>query len=65
MLEPEAENGRAVVVADFLLLGVEAHALPDYGGFGTGRAPDGEGHLETHGEDPLRELVGAGAEGVL
>lgn len=65
MAEPEAPDGRGEVVAHPLLLGVEAHALADDGGLGAVRAPDGEGHLEAHGEDAVRgELGGAVAEGV-
>lgn len=64
MLHAEAEHGRAVVVTDFLFLGVEAHALPDNGGFRAGTAPDGKGHLEAHGQDTLVRFAGAVAESV-
>lgn len=65
MSEAEAPDGRGVVVADALLLGVEAHALADDGGLGAVRAPDGEGHFEAHREDAVgAEFGGAGAEGV-
>lgn len=65
MAEAKAPDGRGVVAARALLLGVEAHALADDGGPGAVRAPDGEGHLEAHGEDAVgRELGGAVAERV-
>lgn len=66
MAEAKAPDGRGVVVSRALLLGVEAHALADDCGLRAGRAPDGEGHLEAHGEDAVGgELGGAVAEGVL
>lgn len=65
MAETKAPDGRGVVVACALLLGVEAHALADDCGLRAVRAPDGEGHLEAHGEDAMGgELGGAVAEGV-
>ncbi|KFY38897.1 hypothetical protein V494_04167 [Pseudogymnoascus sp. VKM F-4513 (FW-928)] len=65
MLESKRPDGRGVVHPDFALLSVEAHALPDDGGFWAGRAPDWEGHLEADGEDAEVRFGGAGAEGVL
>ena len=45
----KAVNRRGVVIADFLLLGVEAHALSDDGLVRfAGRAPDRERHLEAY-----------------
>lgn len=50
MFHPETEYRGGIVVADFLLLGVEANALPDYGLVGgAGCAPDCEGHFEADG----------------
>lgn len=66
MAEAKAPDGRGVVASCALLLGVEAHALADDGGLRAGRAPDGEGHFEAHGEDAVGgELGGAVAERVL
>ena len=53
-----------MVVPDLLLLGVEADALADDGGFCAGGAPDREGHFEADGQDALGDLRGAGAESV-
>lgn len=65
MPEPKTPYRRRKVISHALLLGVEAHALADDGGLGAVRAPDGEGHLEAHGEDAVGgELGGAVAEGV-
>ena len=64
MLHAERPYRRAVVVADFLLFGVEAHALADDGGFGAVGAPDGKGHFEAHGEDALVGFAGSVAEGM-
>lgn len=65
MPEPKTPHGRRKVVPHALLLGVEAHALADDCGLRAVRAPDGEGHLEAHGEDAVGgELGGAVAEGV-
>lgn len=58
MLELECPDGRAVVVAELLLLGVEAHALADDGVRFAGVAPDREGHFEAH---RLRTVVAKGA----
>lgn len=64
MLDAETPDGGGVVIAYFLLLGVEAHALPDDLFGRAGRAPDGEGTFETHGKDSFGlEFAGAGAEG--
>jgi hypothetical protein len=48
VLELELPDGRAVVGADLLLLGVEAHALADDGVRFAGVAPDCEGQFEAH-----------------
>lgn len=65
MPEPKTPYRRRKVVSRALLLGVEAHALADDCGLRAVRAPDGEGHLEAHGEDAVGcELGGAVAEGV-
>ncbi len=65
MLDRERPHGGSVVVPDFLLLGVETHALADEGRGRAVGAPDCEGHLEAHDEDAVGgELGGAGAEGV-
>lgn len=65
MPKPKPPHGRRKVVSHALLLGVEAHALADDCGLRAVRAPDGEGHLEAHGEDAVGgELGGAVAEGV-
>ena len=48
-----------MVISDLLLLGIEADALADDGGFGAGGAPDGEGHFEANGEDALTGLAGS------
>ena len=65
MLESEAPDRRGVVVADLLLLGVEADALPDDVLRLAGGAPEGEGALEAHGQDALGfEFSRARAEGV-
>jgi len=53
-----------VIIPDLLLLGVEAHALADDGGFGAGGAPDGKGHFEADSEDALAGLASAVAEGM-
>lgn len=53
-----------MVIADFLLFGIEADTLADDGGFGAGSAPDGEGHLEADGEDALTGFASAGSEGM-
>ncbi|KFY42760.1 hypothetical protein V495_04353 [Pseudogymnoascus sp. VKM F-4514 (FW-929)] len=65
MFNPKRPDRGRVVHPNFLLLGVETHALPDYGGFGAVRAPDWEGHFEAHGEDAEVGFGAAGAEGVL
>lgn len=62
MFERKSVNRTRVVVSDFALRGVEAHALADDGGLGTGVAPDGEGELEANGEEA--GLGGTDAEGV-
>ena len=49
MLEPKLPDRRAVVIPDLLLLGVEAHALPDDGVRFARVAPDREGHFEADG----------------
>lgn len=54
-----------MVIAHFFLLGVEADALTDDSGFGTGGAPDWEGHFETNCEDALIGFACTGAEGML
>ena len=64
MLHPETEHRRRMVVADFLLLGIEAHALADDGRFRARGAPDGERHLEADGQDALGGFSRARAEGV-
>ena len=64
MLDAERPHRRAVVHPDLLLLRVEPHALPDQRFRAAGRAPDGEGQLEAHFEDPLPQFAGARAEGV-
>lgn len=66
MAEAEAPYCGGVVAADAALLGVEAHALADDGGFRAGLAPDGEGHLEAYDEAAagFGELGGTGAERV-
>ena len=52
MFECEAKYGCAEVVADFLLLGIEADALADNRRVRlTGGAPNGEGEFEADGED--------------
>lgn len=52
MFHPKTEYGRGIVVSDFLLFGVEAYALSNYGFVGgAGCAPDCEGHLEADGWD--------------
>lgn len=53
-----------MVVADFLLFGIEADALADDGGFWACRTPYGKGHLEADGEDALGAFTSAGAERV-
>lgn len=52
----ETPYRRAVVVSDFLLLGVEAYALSDNGGWCAVVAPYAEGPLEAHSEDPLGDF---------
>jgi len=64
VLHAETPDGRAVVIPDFLFLGIEAHALADDGGWAAVRAPYGEGEFEADGENALGELVGALAERV-
>lgn len=54
-----------MVVAHFLLLGIEANALAYDGGLRAGGAPDGKGHFETDGQNALARLASTGAEGVL
>ena len=52
MFESEAKYWCAEVVADFLLLGIEADALADDGRVGTaGGTPYGKGEFEADGED--------------
>jgi hypothetical protein len=51
------------VVADLLLLGVEALALGDV--LAALEAPDIEGHLEADDQDALADLLGALAQRVL
>ena len=53
-----------MIVSDLLLLGIEAHALADDGGFGASGAPDGEGHFKANGENALAGLTSAVAEGM-
>ncbi len=53
-----------MVVADFVLLGIEADALADDGGFWTCGTPYGKGHLEADGENALSGFTSAGAERV-
>lgn len=64
MLHAEGIDGSGVVVAHFLLLSVEAHALADDGGFRAGGAPDRKGHFEADGQDTLGDVFGTRAEGV-
>ena len=64
MFHAEAEDGCRVIVANFLLLGVEADPLADDGGFGAGRAPYGEGHLKAYSENTLTGLAGAVPKGM-
>lgn len=63
----KAVDRSRVVVANFFLLGVEAHTLTDYDGVGFAvRAPYGEGHLEAHDERTCCvEVARARAERVL
>lgn len=50
MFHPETEYRGGIVIAYFLLLGIEAHALPNYSFVGgAGCAPDCEGHFEADG----------------
>ena len=64
MFHPEAENGRAIVIPNFLFLGVESNALTDDGGLGASGTPYGKGHFEADGKDPLSGFSGANAEGM-
>ena len=65
MLEPETPERGRVIIPDLLLLGVEPHALADDLLRLAGRAPDGKGAFEAHGEEPLAfQFARAGAEGV-
>ena len=51
-----------MIVADFLLLGVEAYTLTDDCRFRACGAPDSKWHLKAYGEDTLSRLAGTGAE---
>ena len=53
MLEAEAPDRRAVVVAHLFLLRIEPHTLPDDLLRRAVRAPDREGAFEPHRQDPL------------
>lgn len=53
-----------MVVADFLLLGVETYTLADDGGRTAVITPHGEGQFEADGEDALGDFVCAFAEWV-
>ena len=59
----EAPDLGAVVVADGLLLGIEAHALANE--VPTAIAPNIEGHLKANDEDALVQLLGPLPQGVL
>jgi hypothetical protein len=48
MPHAKTPNGRAVVVANFVLYGIESYTLADYGVRLTLRAPYSEWHLEAH-----------------
>ena len=54
-----------MVISHLLLLGVEANALPNDGGFGTGSAPDWERHFEADSENALTGFACTGAESML
>lgn len=58
MFHAETKNRGRVIVSDFLLLGVEAYALPDNRRLRTGSTPDCEGHFKADGEDTLTGLTG-------
>ena len=62
MFHTEAVDRRGVVVADFLLLGIEPYTLAYDGGLRTGGAPNGEGHFEADSQDALACFACAGAE---
>ncbi len=65
MLHAEAENWRSMIISHFFLLGVEADALADDGGFGAGGAPDREGHFEADSQYALTGFACTRAEGML
>jgi hypothetical protein len=66
MFHAKTVDGRGVVIADFLLLGIEANALTDDGLVRfAGCAPYGEWHLESDDEGAFCvEVACACAEGV-
>ena len=54
-----------MVISLFFLLGVEANALANDGGFGAGAAPDRKGHFEADCEDALTGFACTRAKGML
>ncbi len=62
MLHAKTKDWGGMVVSNFLLLGIEADPLPNDSRFGTGGAPDSEGHFEADGEDSLAGFASPVAE---
>ena len=53
-----------MIVADFLLLGVEAYTLTNDCRFRARGAPDRKWHLKAYGENTLSRLARTGAESI-
>lgn len=56
----EGPNARAMVLADLLFCGVEAHTTAHE--VAAPATPDGKGELKSYGEDPLVQLSGSGTQ---
>lgn len=65
MLHSKAVYRRAVVIPDFLFLGIEPDTLPDDRGFWTRGAPDWKGHFKSDCENAKMDFGCTSAESVL